>query len=98
MTDRRLAGPVRIVGTGLLGTSIALALRARGVDVALADVSPSSLALAIDYGAGREAAEGDDPQLVVVCVPPDVTSRIVARELAAYPHALVTDEIGRAHV
>jgi prephenate dehydrogenase len=91
MTDRRLAGPVRVVGTGLLGTSIALALRARGVDVVLDDVSPSSLALAIDYGAGREAAEGDDPQLVVVCVPPDVTSRIVARELAAYPHALVTD-------
>jgi prephenate dehydrogenase len=91
MTDRRLAGPVRIVGTGLLGTSIALALTARGVDVSLSDVSPSSLALAIDYGAGRAAAEGDDPQLVVVCVPPDVTSRIVAAELAAYPDALVTD-------
>jgi prephenate dehydrogenase len=91
MTDRRLAGPVRIVGTGLLGTSIGLALRARGVDVVLDDVSPSSLALAIDYGAGREAADGDEPQLVVVCVPPDVTSRIVAAELAAYPDALVTD-------
>ena len=91
MTDRRLAGPVRIVGTGLLGTSIALALRARGVDVALADVSPSSLALAIDYGAGRPAADGDEPQLIVVCVPPDVTSRIVALELEAYPNALVTD-------
>jgi prephenate dehydrogenase len=91
MTDRRLAGPVRIVGTGLLGTSIALALRARGVDVSLSDVSPSSLALAIDYGAGRASADGDDPQLIVVCVPPDVTSRIVAAELAAYPNALVTD-------
>ena len=91
MTDRRLAGPVRIVGTGLLGTSIALALRARGVDVSLDDASPSSLALAIDYGAGREAAPDDQPQLVVVCVPPDVTSRIVARELDAFPDALVTD-------
>jgi prephenate dehydrogenase len=91
MTDRRLAGPVRIVGTGLLGTSIGLALGARGVDVILADISPSGLALAIDYGAGRAATDSDEPQLIVVCVPPDVTARIVADELAAFPHALVTD-------
>jgi prephenate dehydrogenase len=91
MTDRRLAGPVRIVGTGLLGTSIALALRARDVDVIVADSSPSSLALAIDYGAGRVAALGDAPQLIVVCVPPDVTAIVAAAELAAYPDALVTD-------
>jgi prephenate dehydrogenase len=87
----RLAGPVRIVGVGLLGTSIGLGLRARGVDVILADASPTNLSIAIDYGAGREAAEGDAPQLIVVCVPPDVTAQIVARELAAYPDATVTD-------
>lgn len=91
MADRRLAGPVRIVGTGLLGTSIGLALRERGVDVILDDVSPAGLDLAIDYGAGRRAADGDTPELVVVCVPPDVTARVVAAELAAHPEALVTD-------
>jgi prephenate dehydrogenase len=82
---------VRIVGAGLLGASIGLALSARGVDVALADSSPTGLALAIDYGAGRAATETDDPQLVVVAVPPDVTARVVAAELAAHPRALVTD-------
>ena len=91
MPDRRLAGPVRIVGAGLLGTSIGLALREHGVDVILDDSSPSSLSLAIDYGAGRRAQPGDEPQLVVVCVPPDVTARVVAAELAAHPAALVTD-------
>ncbi len=91
MTDRRLAGPVRIVGTGLLGTSIGLALTARGVDVSLADISPSSVALAVDYGAGRRAAAGDTPELIVVCVPPDVTAATVASELEAFPNALVTD-------
>jgi len=91
MTDRRLAGPVRIVGTGLLGASIGLALTARGVDVILADASPSTVTLAIDYGAGRLPAEGDNPELIVVCVPPDVTAQVVARELADYPEALVTD-------
>lgn len=89
--DRRLAGPVRIVGTGLLGTSIGLALSERGVDVSLADASPASLALAVDYGAGRPAGEHDEPRLVVVCVPPDVTAAVVAAELAAHPSALVTD-------
>ena len=91
MTDRRLAGPVRIVGTGLLGASIGLALTARGVDVILADASPSTVTLAIDYGAGRLPAQGDNPELIVVCVPPDVTAQVVARELADYPEALVTD-------
>lgn len=91
MSDRRLQGPVRIVGAGLLGASIGLALRARGVDVILADASPSNLRLAVDYGAGRRAAEGDNPELIVVCVPPDVTAATVATELAAYPDALVTD-------
>jgi len=91
MTDRRLQGPVRIVGAGLLGASIGLALRERGVDVILADSSPSTLRLAVDYGAGRPPAEGDEPELIVVCVPPDVTATIVAAELAAYPNALVTD-------
>ena len=91
MTDRRLQGPVRIVGAGLLGASIGLALRERGVDVILADSSPSNLTLAVDYGAGRRAAAGDEPELIVVCVPPDVTAETVAAELVAYPDALVTD-------
>jgi len=91
VSDRRLQGPVRIVGAGLLGASIGLALRAKGVDVILDDVSPSTVRLAVDYGAGRPAANGDSPELIVVAVPPDVTARIVAAELAAYPEALVTD-------
>ena len=70
--DRRLRGPVRIVGAGLLGASIGLGLREHGVDVILDDASPSALALAVDYGAGRVATEEDDPQVVVVAVPPDV--------------------------
>ena len=86
-----VSGPVRIVGTGLLGASIGLALREKGVDVILDDSSPATLRLAVDYGAGRVAQPGDEPELVVVCVPPDVTARVVAAELAAHPSALVTD-------
>nr|WP_211088183.1 prephenate dehydrogenase [Microbacterium terrae] len=84
-------GTVRIVGAGLLGSSIGHALRALGVDVALEDSSKAQLRLAVDYGAGRVAASDDEPTLVVVAVPPDVTADVIERELAAHPTAVVTD-------
>jgi prephenate dehydrogenase len=88
----RITGPVRIVGAGLLGASIGLALRERGVEVTLADTSRSNLRLAVDYGAGRAAASGDEePLLVVVAVPPDLVAELGAAELASHPDALVTD-------
>ncbi len=85
-------GPVRIVGTGLLGASIGLSLATRGVDVVLHDSSRTALALARDVGAGRLPAHDDAPvRLVVVAAPPDVTAEVVIAELAAHPHAVVTD-------
>jgi len=91
MNAARVTVPVRIVGTGLLGTSIGLALRDLGVDVSLANRSPASLRLAVDYGAGRAATPDDRPGLVIVAVAPDVTADLVAAELEAHPDALVTD-------
>jgi prephenate dehydrogenase len=87
----RINGQVRIVGAGLLGTSLGLALVKKGIDVIISDTSRASQALAIDYGAGRSAQSGDDPVLTVVCVPPDYTAGVVAAELAAFPNAIVTD-------
>ena len=86
-----MIGQVRVVGTGLLGASVGLGLRALGVDVIVHDSSPANLSLAIDYGAGRTARDTDNPRLVVVAVPPDVTAHVIAEELAAFPDALVTD-------
>ena len=87
----RTRGQVRVVGTGLLGTSIGLGLSALAVDVVLHDVSPSTLALAVDYGAGRRGRPEDAPALVVVAVPPDRVAQVVADELDRNPDALVTD-------
>jgi prephenate dehydrogenase len=91
MTSSRTRGPVRIVGAGLLGASIGLALRERGVEVVLADASKAAVRLAADYGAGRPAEDADVPELVVVAVPPEAVPEIVARELARFPDAVVTD-------
>jgi prephenate dehydrogenase len=85
-------GPVRVVGTGLLGTSVGLSLATRGVDVVLHDTSRTAMALARDLGAGRPARADDAPvRLVVVAVPPDITADVVLAELAAHPEAVVTD-------
>jgi prephenate dehydrogenase len=85
-------GPVRVVGSGLLGSSVGLGLRRLGVDVQLADPSRTALALARDVGAGTPARPGDpEPALVVVAAPPDVAADVVAAELAAHPAAVVTD-------
>lgn len=91
VTGARALGAVRIVGTGLLGTSIALGLREAGTRVLLADTSPTALALARDVGAG-EVDDGRTPcELVVVATPPDITADVVGAELAAHPGATVTD-------
>lgn len=91
-------GTVAVVGTGLLGTSVGLGLRACGARVLLQDTSPTALALARDLGAGEIAAQvGDDDErrsavrLVVVATPPDVTASVVRAQLAQFPQATVTD-------
>ena len=87
----RLSGTVRVVGVGLLGASVGLCLRARGIDVILDDMSPSSVQLAVDLGAGRATRVDDLPVLVVIAVPPDVTADVIEAELARYPDAVITD-------
>lgn len=87
-----LVGPVEVVGTGLIGTSIALACRRAGLDVLLTDRDPDHVRTASGLGAGRPRADGDVPQLVVVAVPPDALgAAIVAALDQAGPETVVTD-------
>jgi prephenate dehydrogenase len=84
---------VRIVGTGLIGTSLGIALSRSGHTVTLTDPSPTAAALARDLGAGQIHADGDtgSPDVVVVAAPPDVAGAVVAEELGRWPEAVVTD-------
>jgi prephenate dehydrogenase len=50
-------GSAVVIGTGLIGTSIALALSERGVTVWLADHDPAAARLAADLGAGKVLPE-----------------------------------------
>jgi prephenate dehydrogenase len=84
-------GPVLVVGAGLLGTSIGLALRARGVQVWLRDVNGENVRTASGLGAGSPAPQDGRAGLVVVAVPPDLLSQEIAAALDAHPGAVVTD-------
>ncbi|MGA9746440.1 MAG: 3-hydroxyacyl-CoA dehydrogenase NAD-binding domain-containing protein, partial [Nocardioides sp.] len=75
-------GPVLVIGAGLLGTSIGLALRRQGVDVALSDLHPAHVEIAVGLGAANlDAAAVGRPALVVVAVPPDALAAVSARAL-----------------
>jgi prephenate dehydrogenase len=89
-TPTSLQGPVLVVGAGLLGTSTALALRRRDVDVALQDISHQNLRIASGIGAASVEPHEITPQLVVVAVPPDSLAGEIARALRD-TDAVVTD-------
>jgi prephenate dehydrogenase len=84
-----LTGPVEIVGTGLIGTSIGLACRRAGLEVLLTDTAEDHLRTASGLGAGRPKAPGDRAQLIVVAVPPDHLAGEITRALTG--DAVVTD-------
>jgi prephenate dehydrogenase len=63
---------IAVIGTGLIGTSIALALREHGSTVWLTDSDPAAARLAADLGAGEllPDAPNDPADVAVIAVPP----------------------------
>ena len=59
-----------VIGTGLIGTSAALALAGRGVQVHLADHDPQQARTAAALGAGTDAEPEGRVDLAIVAVPP----------------------------
>jgi len=84
-------GSVLIVGSGLIGASIGLALRARGVTVWLEDADPESVRVAVERGAGLPGPPSTDPELVMVAVPPVVAASVIVECLRRYLDATVSD-------
>jgi prephenate dehydrogenase len=82
-----------IVGAGLIGASIGLALTQAGRAVHLLDADPELAAAAAALGAGRpwRPQDGADIGLVVVAVPPILLAPVAAEQLDRFPRATVTD-------
>ncbi len=86
-----ISGSVLVIGTGLIGTSVALSLRRAGVDVLLSDVDDANLSIAVAAGAGRTLADEDAPSIVVVAVPPRHAADVLATASSRFPGATLTD-------
>ncbi|MFY7066707.1 prephenate dehydrogenase [Nocardiopsis changdeensis] len=72
---------VAVLGAGLIGTSIALALRSHGVEVLLSDPDAAALRLACDLGAGEplEGSGGRPADVAVIAAPPAVVPQVLRR-------------------
>ena len=79
---------VRIVGSGLIGTSIGLGLVQRGIAVEMIDSDLSAQALAQDLIGGAEVV---NPELVVLAVPTSALSQVINTELSINPQSTFMD-------
>lgn len=85
-------GPILVIGTGLIGASVGLALRRAGVIVQLDDLDPHQVEVAEQMGAGTARSGADErARIVVVAVPPRAAGRVVAEACRRFPDATVTD-------
>lgn len=81
-----------VIGTGLIGASLALALTADGWTVHLQDRTSSHARVAAGLGAGvLDEPEPGVVDLVVVAVPPAAIAAVVRQSLQTFPAATVTD-------
>ncbi|MFF7563322.1 prephenate dehydrogenase [Streptomyces pseudovenezuelae] len=67
-----------VIGTGLIGTSAALALAGRGVTVHLADHDPEQARTAAALGAGTDEAPERPVDLAIVAAPPAHVAAVLA--------------------
>ena len=72
---------VRIVGSGLIGSSIGLALRAHGISVTMVDKDSAAQALAIDLMGGATASPSKDLEVDLVLIATPASSIIEVIEV-----------------
>jgi prephenate dehydrogenase len=79
---------VRIIGSGLIGTSIGLGLVQRGVIVEMVDSDPSAQLLANDLVGGERI---ENPDLVVLAMPTSHLAAVIKSEIELNPNSTFTD-------
>jgi prephenate dehydrogenase len=79
---------VRIVGSGLIGTSIALALSSRGIAVEMTDSNSGRASLANDLVNSNQT---DQVDLVILALPSSQLSAVIRSEFVMNPSATFMD-------
>ncbi len=85
------SGRATVVGIGLIGGSIGMALRARGWHVSGVDLDEATLAAAVDMGALDRVGWDVDAEVTFVATPVGQLATAVTEALAVAPTGLVTD-------
>ena len=80
---------VRIVGSGLIGTSIALGLKRSGYELSVEDEDPQSEAIA--QSLIGQLGEAPTPDLIIIATPISTISSLVLEYARRYPQAMVID-------
>jgi prephenate dehydrogenase len=83
-----MLGKVRIVGSGLIGTSIALGLVQQAIAVEMIDSDPATQGLAKDLTGGVIVS---DPDLVIFALPTSMLSQVIQREIDLNPQSTFMD-------
>lgn len=84
-------GTVQIVGAGLLGSSVGLALAASAWQVWISDTDPRAERVAADLGAGTSGWSEAPVDVVLLAVPPSAVVDVMADVFRLYPSATVSD-------
>jgi prephenate dehydrogenase len=85
-------GTVGVVGAGLIGASIGMALSAAGVEVLLRDQDPEQARLAVARRAGRGWPQGVQVTHAVIAVPPHAVAEVL-QELQRSSAARTTSDV-----
>ena len=80
---------VRVVGAGLIGTSIALGLKQAGYTVSVDDEDPEAEGIA--QSLIGQSGEGSSPELIIIATPISSISALVRSYATQYPRAIVMD-------
>ena len=87
----QLPGPVLVTGMGLMGASLAAALKAIGVEVLVHHHRPETARRAEALGCGRAVEDLTTPAAIAVVCTPVSTIPAIVRAIAAGPTPIITD-------
>lgn len=79
---------VRIVGAGLIGTSIGLALKPHGISVEFLDIDGAAQSLANSL---VKSESSENPDLIIIATPPSAFKVVVERESRLNPQSILMD-------
>ena len=80
---------IRVVGAGLIGTSIALGLKSAGYSLSIEDEDPQAEEIA--QGLIGQRSESEDPELIIVATPISTIAMLVREYGTRYPQATLID-------